>query len=1167
MFFCLDPNHLISDCKVWKQKHAAAKHKSVALMQTLPKLNPVNLTMYQPFLFTGTVSLSSESEERQIRILRDTGASHSFILREMLPFSTESYTDTDVVVRGFGMGCVNVPLHHVFLKSDLVTGLVTLGVCLQLPVDGVDLILGNDLAGGQVFPRPLVVHEPSTTAISELDTQFASVFPVCAVTRAQSQKVEDVFDLSDTVLFSQPEKVTNVEPEVVPEETEFPVLMNLTSKIGRSELAAAQNSDSSLATCRDAVVDVTQVSQARIAYFWEDGILMRKWKPLHYSTKWQEVQQIVLPVDYRPHVLQLAHENVLSGHLGVTKTFHRIIRYYFWPGLKSDVSTFVRSCHICQLVGKPNQTIPVAPLKPIPVIHEPFERLIVDCVGPLPKSKSGHQYILTIMCTATRYPEAIPLRTIKAKKVVQEIIRFCSVFGLPKVIQSDQGSNFTSKVFTQMLKELGIHHQLSSAYHPESQGALERFHQTLKSMLRKFCTETGRDWVEGLPLMMFAIRESVQESIGFSPAELVFGHTVRGPLRLLSEQLLSQNSTPIPVLEYVTSVKERLHQACQLAQTHLAESQAKMKTRFDHKSVVREFQPGDLVLVLLPVPGASLQAKFAGPYKVEEKLSDTNYVIRTPDRRRKSRVCHVNMLKSYIARNANADFSVVKPVSTAVVLPVKCPEEDGLVEKNVQVLSAHLQNSVILRDLHLHLSHLTKEHREAVSDLIAKFPNLFSDVPSQTTVLSHDIDVGDSKPVKQHPYRVNPKKREVMKSEVTYLVKHGLATPSQSPWSSPCILVPKPDSTFRFCTDYRKVNAMTKPDSFPLPRMEDCVDKVGAATYVTKLDLLKGYWQVPLTSRASEISAFVTPDALLQYSVMAFGMRNAPATFQRLMNQVLSGVTNVEVYLDDVVVFSNTWEEHLNQLYVIFDRLNKASLTLNLAKCEFAKATVTYLGKCVGQGQVKPVEAKIAAIVEFPMPTNKRELRRFLGMSGYYRSFCKNFAAFVSPLTDLLSTSRRFVWTPECMEAFNAAKDLLCTAPVLSAPNFSQQFKLQVDASAVGAGAVLMQEDEGGIDHPVSFFSKKFNKCQRNYSVIEKEALALLLALQHFEVYLGGSDAPILVYTDHNPLVFLNRMSNTNQRLMRWSLIVQEYHLDIRHKKGADNIIADALSRVHSLDG
>lgn len=1166
-FFCLDPNHLISECKAWKHKNAASKSKSVALMQSVPRAY-VNATTYQPFICTGTVSLSSESKERQLRILRDTGAAQSFILEDQLPFSAESYTGTDVLVRGFGMVCVNVPLHQVYLKSELVTGLVTLGVCSQLPVDGVDFILGNDLAGGKVFPRPIVVHEPVVTEESEPVTQYRSVFPACAVTRAQSLKFGDVSDLSDTVLFSQPEdmeRVPKVTSEVELENIESPVLPKITLRIGKVELAAAQITDPSLATCRDAVVDCSQVPKARIAYFWEDGILMRKWKPLHCDAKWQEVRQIVLPTDYRHHVLELAHENVLAGHLGVTKTFHRITRYFFWPGLKSAVSTFVRSCHTCQLVGKPNQTIPVAPLKPIPVLHEPFEWLLIDCVGPLPKSKTGHQYILTIMCTATRYPEAIPLRTIKAKSVVKEIIRFCSLFGLPKVIQSDQGSNFTSKVFSQILRELGVKHQLASAYHPESQGALERFHQTLKAMLRRFCTETGRDWVEGLPLMMFAIRESVQESLGFSPAELVFGHTVRGPLRLLSEQLLSQTSTPVSVLEYVTSFRERLHQACQLARTHLVESQEKMKTRFDHKSVRREFQTGEPVLALLPVSGTTLQAKFSGPYIVEKKLSDTNYVIGTPERRRKSRVCHVNMLKAYTIRNVNPDVPV-KPVSAAVVLPTECLEEDGLIAKDAQTLCARLQNSVILSDLRSYLIHLTEEQRKAVSNLIVNYSDLFSDVPSQTTLLCHDIDVGDSQPIKQHPYRINPKKRVIMKSEVTYLVAHGFATRSQSPWSSPCILVPKSDSTFRFCTDYRKVNAVTRPDSFPLPRMEDCVDKVGAAHYVTKLDLLKGYWQVPLTPRASEISAFVTPDSFLQYSVMAFGMRNAPATFQRLMNRVLSEVNNVEVYLDDVVIYSNTWEEHLEKLRVVFERLSRASLTLNLAKCEFAKATVTYLGKCVGQGQVRPVEAKVAAIVEFPKPTNKRELRRFLGMSGYYRSFCKNFAAIVSPLTDLLSASRKFVWTPECMDAFNAAKDLLCTAPVLSAPNFARPFKLQVDASAAGAGAVLMQEDGAGVDHPVSFFSKKFTKCQLNYSVIEKEALALLLALQNFEVYLGGSDSPILVYTDHNPLVFLTRMSNTNQRLMRWSLIVQEYHLDIRHKKGIDNIIADALSRTHSLD-
>lgn len=399
-----------------------------------------------------------------------------------------------------------------------------------------------------------------------------------------------------------------------------------------------------------------------------------------------------------------------------------------------------------------------------------------------------------------------------------------------------------------------------------------------------------------------------------------------------------------------------------------------------------------------------------------------------------------------------------------------------------------------------------------------------------------------------------------MREEVRYLLQHGFVQPSQSPWSSPCLLVPKPDTTYRFCTDYRKVNSLTKPDS--LPRMEDCVDRIGAARYITKLDLLKGYWQVPLTDRASEISAFVTPDNFLQYSVMAFGMRNAPATFQRLMHRVLSGVANCEAYLDDVVIFSDTWENHLETLTEVFSRLAEASLTLNLAKCDFAKAIVTYLGKKVGHGQVCPVEAKVLAILDFPVPINKRELRRFLGMVGYYRGFCENFATVVSPLTNLLSPFKKFLWSAECANAFAAAKDIMCNAPVLAAPDFTLPFQLQIDASATGVGAVLLQEDPFGVDHPVCYFSRKLSKCQQNYSTIEKETLALLMALQHFEVYVGGSCTPVLVYTDHNPLTFLSRMCNSNQRLMRWSLIVQEYNLDIRHKKGSENVIADALSRT-----
>ena len=366
-----------------------------------------------------------------------------------------------------------------------------------------------------------------------------------------------------------------------------------------------------------------------------------------------------------------------------------------------------------------------------------------------------------------------------------------------------------------------------------------------------------------------------------------------------------------------------------------------------------------------------------------------------------------------------------------------------------------LRNSEFLSNLDVHLAHLSDSARSDIGRLVQNHPTLLDNIPTQTNVLCHDID--DS-----------------------------FAVPSTSPWSSPSLLVPKSDQTPRFCNDYRKVNSITKPDSFPLPRMDDCVDRVGSAKYVTKLDLLKGYWQVPLTPRASEISAFVTPDHFLQYTVMPFGLRNAPATFQRLMSTVLRGGSNCEVYLDDIVAYSSHWTEHVKTLSEIFERLCKASLTLNLVKCEFGKAVVTYLGKIVGQGRVCPVTAKVQAIVDFPAPQTRRELRRFLGMAGYYRGFCKNFSDVVASLTSLASPKVPFQWSEKCQFVFEAAKALLCSAPVLAPPDFVCPFKLEVDASALGVGAVLLQEDERGIDHPVCYFSKKLKRLTVIYDYTQR---------------------------------------------------------------------------------
>ena len=1191
--YCKKVGHLIAQCRL-KQREEKNGVKSVGLIRTKESVEnafvgarPGPDASFDPFVFDGEVSVSQHAAKRTaVRMLRDTGAQQSVILAGVLPLNGETECGASAIIRGVEMGYISAPLHKLYVRSDLMSGYFKVAVRDELPIDGISFVMGNDIAGGKVYPVMQVLEQPRLGGVESehdpLSVQYPDAFPACVVTRAQSHSVTKNPDLSDSIVMRAlaDDKLVPVAPKALTQRTSVNVRggevigeekSQLILPVTTESLIKAQSEDPTLEKCRAAVVSQEDIKSKNMGYFCEGGLLLRKWCPNGaQESDWSAVVQIVVPTAYRQQVLSLAHDHDWAGHLGVTKTYSRILKHFFWPGLKQAVSQYCRTCATCQLTGKPNQTIPAAPLCPIPAVGVPFEKVIVDCVGPLPRTKSGNQYLLTIMCAATRFPEAIPLRNITATSVLKALTKFFTTWGFCRVIQTDQGTNFLSRVFKQVMDTLSIHHVVSSAWHPQSQGVLERWHQTLKSMLRKYCLETKRGWDEGIPFVLFAARDAVQESLGFSPNELVFGHTVRGPLKVLKDKLLAAGVSPsINAMEFVTKLKGRLSKACTLARECLKGSQSDMKRQYDKVAVERSFKAGDQVLVLLPIPGSALSARFAGPFVVLEKLSDTNYVIGTPDRRRKSRMCHINMLKPFHVRDGGSvGLMVAEPhLSSAVseswedsVAPLTV-EDDGLMLRASPAASGRLCNSEMLVKLPDSLAHLDVGQRRDVIRLVREFPKLFGDIPTRTTVLEHDIDVMRARPIKQHAYRVNPTKRALLKKEAEYLLKHDLARPSSSPWSSPCLLQLKSDGSPRFCTDYRKVNAVTVPDSFPLPRMEDCVDNLGSAVFVTKLDLLKGYWQVPLSRRASEISAFVTPDHFLQYNVMAFGMCNAPATFQRLVNIVLEGVPNCNAYLDDVICYTGDWNSHMKLLYTVFARLRKANLTLNLAKCEFGKATVTYLGREVGQGQVRPVEAKVDAITAYPAPTTVRELRRFLGMAGYYRGFCKNFSTVAHPLTSLLSPSKPFIWSLECQHAFETIKSLLCSAPVLSAPDFSRPFALEVDASGVGAGAVLLQEDVSGIVHPVCYFSRKFNKYQVKYATIEQEALAVLFALQFFEVYVGSSSLPVVCYTDHNPLVFLQRMRNHNQRLMRWALLIQDYNLEIRHKKGSDNVIADALSR------
>ena len=458
------------------------------------------------------------------------------------------------------------------------------------------------------------------------------------------------------------------------------------------------------------------------------------------------------------------------------------------------------------------------------------------------------------------------------------------------------------------------------------------------------------------------------------------------------------------------------------------------------------------------------------------------------------------------------------------------------------------------------LDHLTDDQRRTLKDLILKYPAICKDIPGRTDLLVHEVDVGGASPIKQSPYRLNPEKSKLVKKEIDYMLKHNLITPSKSPWSSPVVLVKKEDGQPRLCFDYRKVNKVTRHDSFPLPRIDDCIDRIGNAMFISKLDLLKGYWQVALSPQAQEISAFITCDGLYECKVMPFGMRNSAATFQRLMTLILQDIPGCAVYIDDIVISSDSWEEHCDTLDKVFEAIKNAGLVINIKKCEFAKASVTYLGHKIGHGRIAPKQSNVESILKFPCPKNAREVKSFLGLAGYYRRFVQNFSDIVHPLTLLLKKKSKFVWDEACDSAFNKIKAVITSYPILRSPDFSKPFALAVDASDYGVGAVLFQDFDNE-QHPVAFFSKKLNAAQQNYSTIEKEALSLVLAYSHFEIYLSSSKGPIQVYTDHNPLTFINKFRGKNARLTRWSIFFQDKNLEIHHIKGSLNVVPDRLSR------
>lgn len=547
--------------------------------------------------------------------------------------------------------------------------------------------------------------------------------------------------------------------------------------------------------------------------------------------------------------------------------------------------------------------------------------------------------------------------------------------------------------------------------------------------------------------------------------------------------------------------------------------------------------------------------------------------------------CLVKVSKS------GSKFQIINPTDMAVTIPKFSIIANVMpvVEDSIQSLSddkrekqknkcvANINSSKMKKekskrskskiDFDLDSSDMTNDQKQK----FLKFLNVNRDVFAadlselgKCNIGEHKIETTDNIPIRVPPYRATPKVKAEIEKQIDKMLDNKIIEPSTSPYNSPVVLCQKKDKSFRFCIDYRKLNAKTTVECWPLASLNDVFDAIGEAkaTIFTSLDLCQGYWQVPLHKDSREKAAFVTHSGIYEWTRMPFGLRNSSITFSRVISQVLQGLNwkNVLAYIDDILVFSKNLEDHMHHLDQVFDRLKKANLKLKPSKCHFGVKQVNYLGHILTKEGVTTDPEKIHIVKSHPAPKNQHEVRQFLGLCNYYRKFVEGYAKITIPLNSLLQKESEFKWTDKCQESFELLKTKLISAPILAFPDMSKPFIITTDASGQAIGYILGQKDDQNRERVISFGGRALKKEEKKWTVSEKECLAVLEGIKHNRVYL--SHDKFTVFTDHKALLWLNKVKDTNAKLGRWALELQNFTFDIIFKEGKNNKNADAISRI-----
>ncbi|XP_060553668.1 uncharacterized protein LOC132714768 [Ruditapes philippinarum] len=945
-----------------------------------------------------------------VTVLRDTGCSGVVVRRSCI--QKNQITDRKQVCVLADGTKIEVPIACIYIDTPYFSGEVE-AWCMENPI--YDLIIGNiSSARNPESPDP------------NWKLQVSAV-----QTRKQSREKGNV------------EYRKMLVPDVVKD------------SVSPDDIQREQQIDSSLAKIKRLILEGKQNGNT---YFYMKGsLIFRKFQSPSVE-KGKVFNQLVVPEKFRNTVMRLAHESVLSGHLATRRTLAKVLSEFYWPGVSSDVKRFCQSCDICQRTVSKGKVVR-APLGQMPLIDVPFKRVAIDLVGPLqPRSDKGNRYILTLIDYATRYAEAAALPSIETERVAEALLdMFCRI-GVPEEILSDMGTQFTSDMMKEVSRLLSFRQLTTTPYHPICNGLCEKMNGTIKMMLRRLCAERPKDWDKYLNPLLFAYRDSPQESLGFTPFELIYGRSVRGPMTILKELWTKDipDSEVKTTYQYVLDLQQRLEETCKLAQKNLAVSSHRYRQIYNKRSRVKNLKSGEKVLVLLPTDNNKLLMQWKGPYTIVEKVGTLDYKVQVHD---KVKIFHANMLKKYYVRSSVS----VKDVATVNVAVVdeNCDSEiDPDVDGYFEIDTPSLVPTESFKDCKI--SHnLNPEQVNELNEILKEYSDVLSDKPGFTNLAKHDIKLTTDEPIRAKAYPVPFATRQTVIEEVKRMLQLGVIEPSESEYCSNVVIVKKRDNTNRFCIDFRPLNRVTVFDCEPIPNPEEIFVKLSKSKYISRLDLTKGYWQLPLTDSAKACTAFRTPIGLFQFRTMPFGLVCASASFSRLMRKLLDGISEVENFIDDIFLYTETFSHHLQVLKDLLERLRQANLTVKPSKCCFGYQSTECLGHIIGKGCLEPLPDKLEAIRDAKIPTTKKQVRSFLGLVGFYMRFVPNFATIASPLTDLTKKGQpnRIIWGESQQKAFESLKRALCSFPILKLPDLDAMFILQTDSSDIGIGAILLQEE------------------------------------------------------------------------------------------------------------